>query len=240
MTEPKPAGRTRKTPIFAQAYEFPEGGNPLEVFLSSFTDESARTTRAALESVADILSDGKVAAPKLAWHRLRANHVAALRGRMLRYYAPATSNRYLGAIRGVLKEAWRLELVDREVMERTMDVAPVRGRREQRGRAVTRDELGDSTGSGVGCGRQGVHRLSWRDLAKRTFDVDVMLCPSCGHSPMLVLGQVSSGAAGAVEALKSGEGCSTSKTLGRAPARGRSFRARGPPRSSGQLSFRFA
>ena len=59
---------------------------------------------------------------------------------MRRSYAPATANRYLSAVRGALKAAWRLELVDGETMDPTIDVAPVRGRREQRG-AVTREEL---------------------------------------------------------------------------------------------------
>jgi len=141
VAAPKPAHRAQKQPIFAEAHDYPEGQNPLTVFLAGFTDDSARTMRAALDSVADILTDGKIAADKLAWHELRSNHVTALRGRMLRYYAPATSRRYLSAVRGVLKEAWRLELIDRDTMERTVDVAPVRGRREQRGRAVSREEL---------------------------------------------------------------------------------------------------
>ena len=141
MSTKKAARKVRKQPIFAESVEFPEGKNPLVVFLGGFTNDSARTMRAALDSVADILTDGRIKAESLAWHRLRSNHVTALRGRMLRFYAPATSNRYLSGLRGVLKEAWRLELIDRETMERTMDVAPVRGRREQRGRAVTREEL---------------------------------------------------------------------------------------------------
>ena len=141
MSTKKAARKAPKQPIFAETADFPEGRNPLEVFLAGFADESQRATRAALDSVADILTDGKIKAVSLAWHRLRSNHVTALRGRMLRFYAPATSNRYLSGLRGVLKEAWRLELIDRETMERTMDVAPIRGRREQRGRAVTREEL---------------------------------------------------------------------------------------------------
>jgi integrase len=81
---------------------------------------------------------------------------------MLRFYAPATANRYLSGIRGVLKETWRLELVDRETMERTMDVAPVRGRREQRCRAVTRDELAAVFQA---CGRDENQAAGARDAA---------------------------------------------------------------------------
>jgi integrase len=60
---------------------------------------------------------------------------------MMRIYSPATANRYLSAVRGVVKEAWRLELIDRETMEKAVDVPPVRGRREQQGRVVAREEL---------------------------------------------------------------------------------------------------
>jgi hypothetical protein len=71
----------------------------------------------AVDCIADILSDGKIPAAELAWHAVRAQHVQALRGRMLRLFAPATTNRYLTALRGVMKAAWRLELIDRETME---------------------------------------------------------------------------------------------------------------------------
>lgn len=141
LKPPGPRGTKRKRAIFRQSFDFPEGQNPMEVYLDGYGDDSQRTMRAALESVADILTDGKIEATELAWHGLRSQHVSALRGRMMRFYAPSTANRYLSALRGVLKEAWRLELIDRETMERSVDVPPVRGRREQRGRAVTREEL---------------------------------------------------------------------------------------------------
>src|SRR5688500_17892502 len=62
----------------------------------------------------------KINADALAWHLIRSEHVSALRGRLQRLYAPATANRYLTALRAALKEAWRLELIDREIMERAL------------------------------------------------------------------------------------------------------------------------
>jgi len=132
--------KPRQRAIFAKTYDFADQ-NPVHAYLDSFGKDSQRTMRAALESIADILSHGKTAAEDLAWHLLRPQHVSALRGRMLKFYAPATANRYLCALRGVLKEAWRLELIDRDSMERIVDVAPVRGKREPRGRAITAEEL---------------------------------------------------------------------------------------------------
>jgi integrase len=40
-----------------------------------------------------------------------------------------------------MKAAWRLNLLDRETMEQTVDVAPARGKRELKGRAVSADEI---------------------------------------------------------------------------------------------------
>jgi len=111
------------------------------MYLDSFADDSQRTMNSALDSIADILSDGKVPADRLAWHLLRSQHVVALRGRMLRLFAPSTTNRYLTALRGVMKAAWRLNLIDRETMEQTVDVAPARGKRELKGRAVSTSEV---------------------------------------------------------------------------------------------------
>ena len=93
---------------------------PLEVYLSRLGRDSQRTMGSALESLADILSDGKVPADGIPWHQLRPADTSALRGRLQRLYAPATANRYLSALRAILKETWRLGLIDRETMERTI------------------------------------------------------------------------------------------------------------------------
>ena len=100
MSKSQPSHETRKQPIFAEFCDFAEGRNPLHVFLADFTDDSARTMRAALDSVADILTDGRIKAEDLAWHRLRSNHVTALGGRMLRSWPSS-------ATRGSAAPSWR-------------------------------------------------------------------------------------------------------------------------------------
>jgi integrase len=126
---------------FAKRGRYEADDNPVLAYLVGLGDESERVTRAALESIADILSGGKVCADDLSWHELRHSHVNTLRGRLQQIYAPATANRYLSALRGVMKEAWRLGHLDRETLERALDVKGFSGRRELRGRAVSEAEL---------------------------------------------------------------------------------------------------
>lgn len=131
--------RPRAAELHRHAY--PDGGNPVDVYLDGLGEDSSRVMGSALESLADILSRGRLPARELAWHELRPEHVSALRGRLQKLYAPATANRYLTALRAVLKACWRLELVDHEAMAKVLDVAPVKGERPARGRAVMADEL---------------------------------------------------------------------------------------------------
>ncbi|MEM1024493.1 MAG: hypothetical protein AAF627_11910 [Myxococcota bacterium] len=70
--------------------DYAEGQHPLHVYLSGLSPSSARVTETALESIADILSNGRRTAEDLAWHLIRAQHVATLRGRLQKLYAPAT------------------------------------------------------------------------------------------------------------------------------------------------------
>jgi len=77
----------------------------------------------------------------LAWHRLRYQHTAALRSRLAERYAPATVNKMLAALRGTLKECWRLGLMDAEDYHRAADLPAVRGSTLPRGRALSAGEL---------------------------------------------------------------------------------------------------
>ncbi|MBU0607973.1 MAG: tyrosine-type recombinase/integrase, partial [Armatimonadetes bacterium] len=75
------------------------------------------------------------------WHELRYPHCAAVRAALEERYAPATANKHLAALRGVLKEAWRLGLVDGESYHRAVDLAGVRGSTLPAGRALAAAEV---------------------------------------------------------------------------------------------------
>ena len=61
--------------------------------------------------------------------------------RLVERYAPATVNKMLTVLRGVLKTCWRLGLMDAETYRRAADVANVRAKTLPAGRGVEREEV---------------------------------------------------------------------------------------------------
>ena len=78
---------------------------------------------------------------------LRYQHTAALRTVLAELYAPATANKMLAALRGVLKEAWRLGNMSAEEYHRAADLPSVRGTTLPRGRALSQQELANLFGA---------------------------------------------------------------------------------------------
>src|SRR5262249_60999765 len=57
------------------------------------------------------------------------------------HWSPSTANTYRSALRGVMRECWRLGYLEYEELARILAVEPVRGSRLLRGRALSRGEL---------------------------------------------------------------------------------------------------
>jgi site-specific recombinase XerD len=95
----------------------------------------------ALDGIAGFLSGGTSDAKTLDWAAIRYQHTSAVRGWLVKTYAPATAKRMIAALRGVLTESWRLGLMSHDDYARGTDIAPVRGETEPRGRALTNEEL---------------------------------------------------------------------------------------------------
>jgi site-specific recombinase XerD len=99
---------------------------------------SRRTMRYCLTLVAAMFGERP---ETLDWARLRYEHVAAIRTRLMETRAPATANLALCAVRGVLRQAWRTGRMDTEAFHRAVDVPGVRGEGLPRGRALNAREL---------------------------------------------------------------------------------------------------
>jgi len=115
--------------------------NPASVYLASLQSPASRETmRYALERVLRILS-AQVPVDQFPWQQLRHEHVAAIRAQLAERCSPSTANQSLAALRGTLKAAWRMELMDSEHYHRACDVGSIRGHREPKGRHVSPGDI---------------------------------------------------------------------------------------------------
>jgi integrase len=119
----------------------PRDEDPVLAYLARLSPGSRRTMRASLETIARLASGGEVGALDFPWWLLRYQHSEAIRGRLAEAYAPATANKMLSAMKGVLKSCWRLGLMTADERDRASDVEPVRGTRLPPGRSIPRGEL---------------------------------------------------------------------------------------------------
>jgi integrase/recombinase XerD len=100
--------------------------NPALAYLSRLAPSSRRTMRKLIHRLTILISPDSTL-ETLPWSELRYADTLRLRAQLVRHYAPSTANLALAAIRGVLREAWRLGLISCEDFERAIDLAPVRG-----------------------------------------------------------------------------------------------------------------
>ncbi|MEG3439456.1 tyrosine-type recombinase/integrase [Pannus brasiliensis CCIBt3594] len=115
--------------------------HPAGVYLAGLSAGSRRTIRYSLDRIASLLTDGKCDALTLDWSKLRYRHTAAVRVALLRDLAPVTVNKMLSALRRVLLEALRLELMSAEDYRRAIDLPSVNATTEPRGRSLDTGEI---------------------------------------------------------------------------------------------------
>ena len=107
----------------------PAQQNPALVYLASLSESSRRTMGEALDTIAAIATGDQLDAASMPWGQLRYQHTQAIRATLAERYSASTANRHLSALRGVLKDAWRLGYMTAEDYQRAIDLKPVKGQK---------------------------------------------------------------------------------------------------------------
>jgi site-specific recombinase XerD len=115
--------------------------NPAAVYLARLALGSRRAMAAALQTIAALAGGAEATAETFPWERLGYQHTQSIRTALADRYAIATANRHLAALRGVLREAWRLGLMTAEEHQRAADLEAVRGETLPAGRELSDGEL---------------------------------------------------------------------------------------------------
>src|SRR5260370_41543843 len=75
------------------------------------------------------------------WPELRYQHTTAMRSALAARYKPATANKMLAALRGVLKECQKLGWMGAEDFQKAVDIPIIKATTLLRGRALTPNEI---------------------------------------------------------------------------------------------------
>ena len=139
MTEALPP---EKVPVIVAADRLDR--NPAAVYLAGKPSAIGRRgLQRSLDRAAELLTGGLTKdALTVNWAEVRYQHVMAMRAVLIEAGAkPNTINHVLAAVRGTLREAWRLELIDAETKERIVDVSNVKAESLPAGRHVDVGEI---------------------------------------------------------------------------------------------------
>jgi integrase/recombinase XerD len=167
--------------------------HPAAVYLSSLAPGSRRTMRGSLDAIALLLTGDRLDAMTIDWSKLRYQHTAAIRTALIQNLAPTTVNKMLVALRRVLQEAYRLDLMAANDYFKAADLKNFRADSPIRGRALSLEEIKGLISSclkegtaialrdaavisvlrGSGIRRQELVRLDLADVNKTTGEVVV-------------------------------------------------------------------
>lgn len=115
--------------------------HPAAVYISGLGVGSQRTIRYSLSTIAALLTQGECDAYTIDWSKLRYHHTAAVRVALIHSFAPVTANKMLSALRRVLLEAYRLNLMAAEDYNKAVDFPNVPADPEPRGRSLASSEI---------------------------------------------------------------------------------------------------
>jgi site-specific recombinase XerC len=128
--------------MMLEASGYPPEHHPVLAYLGRLgTPVSREGMLRCLNRVARLLSGDALYAMHFPWHQLTYVQLLAVRAKLAEAHAMQTTNTTLYAVKGVLKECWRLNLMTTESYMRARDVSGVKGSRLPTGRALEGREL---------------------------------------------------------------------------------------------------
>ena len=135
--KPKAPPRLRRIqgPVTDRVDRHPAG----TYLISTQTEMSRSTALSALSTAARLLGEEDIKSTP--WHLIRYYQMNMLRAMLAEHYAPATANKILSIVRGVLRQAWKLGLMTTDDYERAISVPAIPGTRLPAGRALERGEI---------------------------------------------------------------------------------------------------
>jgi site-specific recombinase XerD len=131
----------RSQTAVASARPISNDRQPVWVYIARLAPGSIRTMVSALSSIASLASDGADTLLTFRWPDLRYQHTAAIRAALAARYKPATANKMLAALRGVLKECQKLEWMSADDFQKAVDIPIIKATTLLRGRALTSSEI---------------------------------------------------------------------------------------------------
>src|SRR5690242_11166411 len=110
----------RRNSHIVPASQQPLDQNPTVIYLATLAPGSRRTMEQALNTMAELL--GFPSLLLCPWAKLHFQHTVALRTMLMARYHHTTANKMLSALRGTLKQAWKLGVMDTEIYQRAVDL----------------------------------------------------------------------------------------------------------------------
>ena len=117
---------------------------PAELYIASLLSPvSQRTAKESLRRITRILTGAtdRDAWRDIPWHTLTAKETSLIRTAVVGQYKPATARMTVSMLRGVLKQAYRLELMSAETYQRAIMLDPIKQKSARAGRMLKEEEV---------------------------------------------------------------------------------------------------
>jgi integrase/recombinase XerD len=134
------ASRENPESLFLRS-PIPLNVHPAAVYLNGLSEGSRPTMARSLKAIAIMLTNGECDLYTLDWSKLRYKHTAAIQSALLKKYETTTAKKMMCALRRVLAEARKLELMDAASYQKATELPSIKVSNRLKGRALTGAEI---------------------------------------------------------------------------------------------------